>query len=310
MAHARRYASSLRHYSSSSKQSSSDSGSKKVTASDGKDVVAVERPKSGSDKKKGRKKAVKPPAAPALPSVPDTNHLSPPAIALTSFFSLHRPISITDGFPSIVSDGTFASIFASNSESQASRDALLPIFSEGLHQHDKANAMIRTKIQPPDGGASIYEQVENALPGLFDQLNAMSGHFEPFRSPPTPTAEGQEASAEERQRGALRMVNSVSDMETIVEDMRPSTLRFKAIITIDKVTEADGSVNLVAHPDVFITPERDEQQREQALVRQQQRRAKYQLISVKRIRKLKMKKKKYKKLMKRTRNERRKLDRL
>ena len=97
----------------------------------------------------------------------------------------------------------------------------------------------------------------------------------------------------------------------------PQTRVYKAILTIEETVDADGQHKFTAHSPRLI--EEDSVPRtfvERMALRQlqyeerQAQRDGMQAISVRRQKKLKMKKKKYKKLMRRTRNLRRKLDRV
>jgi hypothetical protein len=96
---------------------------------------------------------------------------------------------------------------------------------------------------------------------------------------------------------------------------------YKAVVTIEETVDADGQVKVVAHSPELIEDDGSERGPRTFLERMWWRQVRYdesclrrnrqmQAISVRRIRKLKMKKKKYKKLMRKTRNLRRKLDRL
>jgi len=141
------------------------------------------------------------------------------------------------------------------------------------------------------GDVKEYQQGDDALPSLWDQINAMSGRFVPFTSPPTP--------AENDQSAAQEYEDTTPDA-----DLESQHRQYKAVFTIDETTKSDGRVEIVAHsPQLW----EDDQV---GSVRRPGRASRWDMISVVRIRKLKMKKKKYKKLMKRTRNIRRKLDRL
>ncbi|KAJ2892992.1 hypothetical protein MKZ38_009141 [Zalerion maritima] len=308
----RRHASPARY--GSSKASSSDNGPKKAAA-DGSVAQAVDQEtKPGGEKRKRKSKAAKPATKTKdLPSVPSTSHLSQQsmapeltwtlplylAIAITSFFSLHRPISVTDGFPTTVSDDMFASIFANKQRHRTSE--VISTLSDTVDELEQpmASITISTNGFKPAGYSEMGDnmiQLEHALPRLLDQLDSMSGKFSPYASPPTPKDKAAvEASIVEKDGEATTGV--VGGQQETNGDQH---IRYKAMVTVDQTTKPDGRIEMVAHSPVLLQDEEP----------QRRGRRRWDLISVKRLRKLKMKKKKYKKLMRRTRNERRKLDRL
>lgn len=153
---------------------------------------------------------------------------------------------------------------------------------EPLHKVDVKNA---------DGSES----------SMYLQIDAMSGEFLPFRPPPLP------------QPQASGLVDGdVGETDALVDV--PQHRVYKALFTIEESTDADGQVRIMAHSPRIIHASQPRSFLERLAQRQlrfdeAQTRRDMHAISVKRQRKLKMKKKKYKKLMKRTRNLRRKLDR-
>ncbi|KAG4218531.1 hypothetical protein PC116_g32989 [Phytophthora cactorum] len=90
------------------------------------------------------------------------------------------------------------------------------------------------------------------------------------------------------------------------------------MFTLEETTDDNGQIRIIAHsPQVVEEPRAPKTFLERMALRQIRWREEVRgqspdmhAISVRRQRKLKMKKKKYKKLMKRTRNARRKLDRV
>jgi hypothetical protein len=171
------------------------------------------------------------------------------------------------------------------------------------HAEDENTTRIDFKM--PDGSESA----------VYVQLNQMSGQFLPFSPPPLPVAQKEGSSV-----SAALEAEAAADM---AEDM-PSHRVYKAILTIEETTDENGQVKVVAHSPQLIeegSEVTDVAVPRTFLERMALRQLRYEdargrrldeihAISVKRQKKLKMKKKKYKKLMRRTRNERRKLDRL
>ncbi|CAK7262939.1 hypothetical protein SEPCBS119000_000230 [Sporothrix epigloea] len=111
---------------SSSKPSSPDngSGSKAISgvvsshadssSSENSSASSANNSNSSSSSFKRKRKAKQDAArlvVQRLPSVPSTQHLPAESIALSNFFSQHRPISITHSLPKMVTDDAFAAIF-------------------------------------------------------------------------------------------------------------------------------------------------------------------------------------------------------
>jgi hypothetical protein len=157
---------------------------------------------------------------------------------------------------------------------------------------------------------------------VYVQLDHMSGQFLPFQPPPVPRA----LSASEIEASAELENSEVALSEDAALQQEPQTRIYKAMFTLEESIDENGNTRIVAHtPQVveedgadvefgIANPPRSflERMALREIKREQVRgQANGMLaISVKRQRKLKMKKKKYKKLMRRTRNERRKLDRV
>ena len=155
--------------------------------------------------------------------------------------------------------------------------------SDGMHRLDVKNS---------DGTES----------SIYLQVDAMSGEFLPFRPPPLPVA----------QQGVEADGAAASEAEALEEAAHHRV--YKAMFTIEESTEPDGQIRIIAHSPRIMQDEQPRNFLERLALRQlrfDQTRGHRDMyaISVKRQRKLKMKKKKYKKLMKKTRNLRRKLDR-
>jgi len=153
----------------------------------------------------------------------------------------------------------------------------------------------------------------DALPGGGDAIpfpqHIMHGRYQPFNAPPAPVpmdsaeaeAEGLAAAEAEAEEAVLHRT-------------------YTAMLTIEESTDANGEVTYVAHSSPLLDVEVEEPGAPRRFLDRMSRRqrrfeegrgevATWQAISVKRQRKLKMKKHKYKKLMRKTRNLRRRLDR-
>ncbi|KAI1413258.1 hypothetical protein F5Y13DRAFT_32311 [Hypoxylon sp. FL1857] len=299
-----------RRYSSSKPSSPNDSPK---GISDGQ-VTTTPSQSSKQKGEKGRRKAKEwMDIQQKLPSVPSTQHVPQEALALSTFFSLHRPMSVTHSFPKTVTEDAFAQIFAPRTKNNKYNDVMStisktvdeleqPMQNLSLDSQQDGETITDTNGEPmhkidlkhPDGSES----------SVYVQLNAMSGQFLPFRPPPLPQPE----SAGRAETGREEMV---------AEDLSQHRV-YKAMFTLEETTDKNGQVRIVAHspklveeaptPRTFLERMAMRQIRWREEVRGQG--PDMIAISVRRQRKLKMKKKKYKKLMKRTRNIRRKLDRV
>ncbi|KAJ9132966.1 hypothetical protein NKR23_g11044 [Pleurostoma richardsiae] len=302
---------------SSSKPSSPDNGPKDIPA--GQSVPAsASQSKSGesSDSKsspseKRKRKAKNASDRQKLPSVPSTQHLPQESLALSTFFSLHRPISITTSLPKVVSDDSFASIFVPRTQGQRSSDVISTLSRtvDELEQPMAGLSLGHDAHAADDVHKFDVKHLDGSETSVYVELKAMSGQFLPFRPPPLPQPEA--ARSEAAETGAEEGLRE--------EDAAPHHRVYKAVFTIEETTDADGQVKIMAHSPRLI--EEEQRQPRTFLERMALRQLRFEegrerhggegmmAISVKRQRKLKMKKKKYKKLMRRTRNLRRKLDR-
>ncbi|KAK0668316.1 hypothetical protein QBC41DRAFT_322109 [Cercophora samala] len=292
--HQRRY--------SSSKPSSPDDGARDFAA-------RPSVPASGNSKTTGEKRKRKAKdAGPQLPSVPSTKHIKDEALALSTFFALHRPISVTQLLPKTVTEDAFAEIFNTRSPRHRVSDVLSTL--------SQTQERMQQEMQDAEEGHLRRADGSPMETNVYFQLNTMAGQFLPYAPPPAPVPMAD---------GATAAVDALVDElagTTLESSEEPQTRVYKAMVTIEETVEADGQYKVVAHsPELIDNAEQGGVQPRTFLERMALRQLKYdesrrlqdrtmQAISVKRQRKLRMKKKKYKKLQKRTRNERRKLDRL
>jgi len=210
-----------------------------------------------------------------VPFVPPTNHLREDDVKLSAFFGLHRPISISRSFPNSVSPAEFDAFFDVDQASSINRmQATHDVLSGFLRRvHDEIDVQEEQRAD-----AAQSEQVVYHLDGPLTQesIEDWATRLHPFQPPAVPEPYDALANA------------PVSGSESY------SAERLSASIN-ERVTEvplpSDESIPRTFREHVG------------------QRRYGMYMISVKRQRKLKMKKHKYKKLMKRTRLLRRKLDR-
>ena len=112
-----------------------------------------------------------------------------------------------------------------------------------------------------------------------------------------------------------------AEASEMLEPHKPQHRTYTAVLTIEESTDEHGEVTYMAHssplvqkdpptiPTRFLERMYIRRERHQERSRERANQNRMEAISVKRQRKLKMKKHKYKKLMRRTRNLRRRLDR-
>ncbi|KFY64240.1 hypothetical protein V496_03386 [Pseudogymnoascus sp. VKM F-4515 (FW-2607)] len=294
---------------SSSKPSSPADGSKGVA--EGSVPAAPAQTRSeGAKKKTQRTRKAKGAAAHTvkgrdeafdnLPSVPSTHHLQVKDIAASTFFSLHRPISVTSPFPKPITHSAFASIFATTPPHRVS-DVLSTLSStvralDGGPTNDGfgADETLRAALAAEPNDITHLDG-QDAIP--FPQ-HILTGRYQPFNAPAPP-------------------VPMPVDAAPAAPETAQAKRTYTATLTIEESTSPLGEVTYVAHssplqdvaeptvPTAFRERMRERRQR----YVEERAGADMWALSVKRQRKLKMKKHKYKKLMRRTRNLRRRLDR-
>ncbi|KAI1647609.1 hypothetical protein F4815DRAFT_496891 [Daldinia loculata] len=294
---------------SSSKPSSPNDSPKGIP--DGQVTASPSQSSKQSGEKRRRKTKEWMDIQQKLPSVPSTQHVPQEALALSTFFSLHRPMSVTHSFPRTITDDAFAQIFTPRTKNNKYADVMSTLsrtvdeLEQPMQNLDLDGQQSGETITGHNG--ELTRKIDLKHPdgtesSVYVQLNAMSGQFLPFRPPPLPqneaTAKAETAHEE-------------------VEDV-PQHRVYKAMFTLEETTDENGQIRIVAHsPEVIEEPSAPKTFLERMALRQIRWREEVRgqspdmhAISVRRQRKLKMKKKKYKKLMKRTRNIRRKLDRV
>ncbi|KAI1448587.1 hypothetical protein F5Y02DRAFT_373966 [Annulohypoxylon stygium] len=303
-----------RRYSSSKPSSPNDSPKDPKDISNNQVTATPSQSSKKTREKQKRKTAEWPESKPKLPSVPSTQHLPQEALALSTFFSLHRPMSTTNSLPKAITQDAFAQIFAPQTKNGKYTDVMSTI-SRTVDELEQP--MQNLTLETQQGGETVTDangepmhkidlkHPDGTQSSVYVQLNAMSGQFLPFRPPPLPQAENAGESEAD------------AKLEKMMENV-PQTRVYKAMFTLEESTDENGQLRIVAHsPELVEEAPAPRTFLERMAMRQIRWREEARgespemlAISVKRQRKLKMKKKKYKKLMKRTRNERRKLDRI
>ena len=270
---------------------------------------------------------------------------------LASFFSLHRPISITSSIPPPSSQATFNNIF----ESRPNQDNWANGNSAERRPEDVIYTLqttIETLESQEDEGVRwqiVHESPSNNPetkhldgPPRLKSLEDLVAQFKPFKAPPPPQAFSELEQVPQRGRKSQKDKRASAAQQG--RGRPPKQKLFTTTITITESTDANGQREYVATSTPIVPLQAPNKTGEEVLEapayrtrRQRKRdirmntsespasseieraihiplglrrqRVKMMLISVKRQRKLKMKKHKYKKLMKRTRNLRRRLER-
>ncbi|KAF2964252.1 hypothetical protein GQX73_g9320 [Xylaria multiplex] len=313
-----------RRYSSSKPSSPNDS--RKGLAAGQVTTSPTQSTKQSGEKR--RRKAKDSSTQQKLPSVPSTQDVPQEALALATFFSLHRPISVTHIFPKTITNDAFAQIFAQRTKT-ASYNKVVSTLARTVDQLEQPMQKLSIASQHATDASASHDmnsdpaqQISLKLgdaseASVYVQLDHMSGQFLPFNPPPIP----QPLKAAESDNTEI-----AQSEQTATSQQEPETRIYKAMFTLEETIDENGNSHITAHTPQLIesdagtakfdvsNPPRSflERMALREIRREQVRRQanKMLAISVKRQRKLKMKKKKYKKLMRRTRNERRKLDRV
>ncbi|KAL4931206.1 mitochondrial 37S ribosomal protein mS38 [Aspergillus undulatus] len=261
--------------------------------------------KDGSGNGRNGSKSSQPNAFSNLPSVPSTQHLQPHDVQLASFFSIHRPISVSTTVPPPSSPEAFDSIFTKQASQDNAEDVIFTLSSAVNTMENVAHHLAEA-----DGPMTASEVESNQLDSMdFSELKRsveeMTKRLRPFNPPPPPTPYVAAAEGEQQQG--------------------QETSSYSTVLTIHESTHSDGSKTYEAHTTPFVqarsmeAPGADEAEAEAIIDAPQNSQTNYiervrnnnetmQALSTRRRRVRKMKNHKFKKLLRRTRTLRRKLD--
>ncbi|KAF2269855.1 hypothetical protein CC78DRAFT_241598 [Lojkania enalia] len=240
-------------------------------------------------------------------------------VKISSFFSLHRPMSVTSAIPPVATNASFDTIFQGRSPSnRKSMMDNIQTLSDGI---DRLEAVLRVhdQKQAPEEVVQSEADVHHLDGPPQVSVDQLMSQFVPFRPPPAPVPFDQAMESE-----------TVPEEPTIPAKL-VTQRAWSTSVLVTESTDASGkrtySATTAPMVEIEVPPVEHGQQTDDVEIRQpfldrmrqrqnmfiraqgNQGRPGMHLISVRRQRKLKMKKHKYKKLMKRTRLERRKLDR-
>ncbi|KAF2774220.1 hypothetical protein EJ03DRAFT_322811 [Teratosphaeria nubilosa] len=284
----------------------------------------------------------------SLPRVADLQNMTEADASVSRFFSQHRPMAVNLLIPQVTTPESFSEIFDGrkatdswangNSAERRPEDVVytLATFAQAL---DDAAGVADENLR--------WEYIQDGQDGVRHldgaprrkTIEELVSQFKPFAAPPPPQPFSEEKKSSH---------TSEKKRATPAKPARttPKQRKYQTVIEVTESTSATGVTTYSAssspiirlsdteEPELFTqnpvptvtTPSRMESPRiQQPFLERMSRRGtlytqayrervgeqryKMLLISVKRQRKLKMKKHKYKKLMKRTRNLRRRLDR-
>ncbi|KAL9128337.1 MAG: hypothetical protein Q9217_002967 [Psora testacea] len=290
-----------------------------------------------------------------LPSVPSTKHIAPLDIHVASFFSQHRPMSVSHVIPPVTTPQAFSSLFDPPKASAKSKLAdVIYTLSSAVDASGQASSQQQGRSPEEFDLRAAVTQASTShaddttqhldLPTktLHINLQELARRFRPFVPPPPPVPLGamreaaKQASREAKEQQTPKHTTWTSTL-TIYESTHSNgekTFKTYATPIIRTPTKSSHRPPNVRELEIVREVDLHEDQRRNAryvlpapraqpfLGRMRERQLRYvdrmderfdwgvmQMISVKRQRRLKMKKHKYKKLMKRTKNLRRRLDR-
>lgn len=259
---------------------------------------------------------------------------------MSNFFSLHRPISVTTPIPPESSTAAFSSIFDPKLTSNHKATDVIYTLSSTVDTFENAASSTHSQnpLQSIQEQADLRGAVTQASPSNADpsphhldlpaktfhiNLQDLVKNFRPYMRPPPPPIPTdptlpEEAAQENSRLTELQSESVVSQkIFTTTLTIRENTYRSgRKSYKTHTTPIIEGPVSVEGDKGVYSPPVARGQP---FLGRMRERQIQYmersgdgeiwQAISVKRQRKLKMKKHKYKKLMKRTKNLRRRLDR-
>ncbi len=255
-------------------------------------------------------------------------------IHVASFFSIHRPISVTTSVPPPSSDFTFSSIFSARERPKHQPQDVIYTVSSAIDNIEDVTAQSQSQQLSQEESdlrdAVTQSSVSNAemadtqhLDGAQPQtihinIQELAKSFQPFKAPPAPVPMDQAhlpgVIAQQSPQAKRKTVRkSFSTRLLITENIHPNghtTYETRASPLVEEL--AGEHLEHVKLPPTsrqpFLKRMLERQRRLSEWRDGGDRKEVWRAISVKRQRKLKMKKHKYKKLMRRTRNLRRKLD--
>ncbi|KAJ5736184.1 uncharacterized protein N7483_001309 [Penicillium malachiteum] len=248
-----------------------------------------------------------------LPSVPSTQHRQPHDVHVASFFSIHRPISVTTTVPPTSTPEAFDAIFSKRLLKNEPEDVIFTLSSTAQSLESGANGMFEPEEQLGQLHGRFTSDANGELQILDGADSRMSveeyvRRLRPFHPPPPPVPMDMTA---ELEIDAMESQEALSQQETT----------YSTVLTIRESRHADGRKTYEASTGPFVRDEMEapglhedfsidapSSSSGMTYVERLRQNSTMHALSTKRRRKAKMKKHKFKKLMRRTRTLRRKLD--
>ncbi|OQV05535.1 Mitochondrial domain-containing protein [Cladophialophora immunda] len=292
--------------------------------------------KKRSSKDKAENKETQDDWTSKLPAVPSLQHLNPKDVYVASFFSTHRPMSITGPVPPEASIEAVDKIFQPKPKSRSRTSSALTKYGRAEGGSDQS--LMQRNEAPADPNRTHHldgapQTIQVAGGNIKLVIQEIQRRFRPFNVPPVPRpisdAEinaSEEQSAAQAERGEELQAKAL-EVEIEQQDYNDPYIQ-QVVINVPRdssdlqsegfFTSRGASIREIENPDASSSLQEIEQQsplgRSRIIGHRRQigsipskRREGMYAISVKRQRRLKMKKHKYKKLMRKTRNLRRKL---
>ncbi|WEW56804.1 hypothetical protein PRK78_002259 [Emydomyces testavorans] len=364
-----------RRYSSSKPPVPPSDGSRGIDAPSQAPAKSVSPSKKDEAEKRPKRRTKesksKPETSLNLPSVPSTQHLHPQGschlvlhsheldysstlspggqqyvfiantsqifsdIHVASFFSIHRPMSVTTSVPPASTSEAFSTIFSSKRQAKAQQNDVIYTIASAVNVIESALPRNQRAAEDNDLRAAVTQaSTSNAEPEMTHldgvpmqdlrvSVQEFAKRLRPFNPPPPPVPidETKQANSLEVDAEAVQAEQSYSTVLTIRESSHADGSKsYEAYTTpFVRVEEVEAPAGVETNaieeqktpetarlPSRFLDRMRIRQLRWEAYMERRNR--SMHAISVKRQRKLKMKKHKHKKLMRKTRNLRRKLE--
>jgi hypothetical protein len=239
-----------------------------------------------------------------LPSVPSTQYQQPHDVHVASFFSIHRPISVSTTVPPSSNQEAFDAIFSSKKSAKAEQEDVMLTLSSAVQsmentaaEHNDLGRHLEVDVQP-------YDSMN--MSDIKLSVDELAKRLRPFHPPPPPMPfdEAKEI-ANARQSESSPQENSYSTVLTIHESTDATGRKtYEAHTTPFVRTQDMDAPGATEHEEFIDVP----QKKGSTYIERLRNNRTMHAISTKRRRKAKMKKHKYKKLLRNTRTLRRKLD--
>lgn len=242
-------------------------------------------------------------------------HFFPPPtdVHVASFFSIHRPISVTTTVPPTSSSEAFEALFSSKKFMKNEPEDVIFTLSNtadsmdnmahGMESQDQFGQLQRSFSSDADGELRMLDGPEPKM-----SVEEYTRRLRPFHPPPAPVPMDMNAAAE--------------SMEAMEAENQEEFSTYSTVLTIRESRHADGRKTYEASTGPFVRDNMEAPVGEQegrtidaptgtagmTYIERLRHNRSMHTLSTKRRRKVKMKKHKFKKLMRRTRTLRRKLD--